>query len=221
MNNYSGKNIPKRGFRHKWICFLSLMIMSAPLACYSQEQNNTPFGVKEREDILIAYFSRSGNTRLVAEEIKRQTGGSLFEIIPAEPYPQDFNKTVERWHRERDADERPPITTGVGNMNSYQIIFVGYPIWSGDVPAVVRTFLEQYDLSGKTIIPFCTHGGSGFGRSLDTLKRLCPGAVITRGFEVYGTRARNCRDDVTKWLREIGLDKTETVAAIKERGIIE
>jgi flavodoxin len=205
MNNYSGKNIPKRDFRHKWICFLSLLIMFAPLACYSQEQNNTPFGTEEREDILIAYFSWSGNTSFVAEEIKRQTSGSLFEIIPAEPYPQDFDKTAERWHRERDADARPPITTGVENMDSYRIIFVGYPIWSGDVPAVVRTFLEQYNLSGKTIIPFCTHGGSAFGRSLDRLRRLCPRATITSGFEVYGTRARNCRDDVTQWLRGIRL----------------
>jgi flavodoxin len=201
----------------KWICFLSILIMLTPFSCYSQEQNNTPFGTRGRERILTVYFSWSGNTRILAKEIKRQTGCDLLEIIPAEPYPNDFNKTAERWHKERDADERPAITTVVENMNDYQTIFVGYPIWSGDVPAVVRTFLEQYDLSGKTIVPFCTHGGSAFGRSLDRLRRLCPGAKILNGLEVYGTRAGSCADEVTQWLRRIGLDRPETVSRETKR----
>jgi flavodoxin len=160
---------------------------------------------KDGNNILIAYFSWSGNTRALAKEIKKQTGGNLLEIIPAEPYPNDFNKTVERWHRERDADERPEITTIVDSMDNYQTVFVGYPIWSSDIPAVVRTFLEQYDLSGKTVIPFCTHGGSGFGKSTDRLKNLCTGAKIADGFEIYGTRVGVCADAITEWLSRIGL----------------
>jgi flavodoxin len=211
----------------KELCFLSLLIMTQVLAGCNNMSKAPPNSdspaiveVKGEEKILIAYFSWSGNTRTLAGEISRQTGGDLLEIIPAEPYPEDFDKTAERWHRERNADERPPIITVVENIDAYQTIFVGYPIWSSNLPAVVRTFLAQYDLSGKKVIPFCTHGGSGFGRSLDTLKRLCPGAVIARGFEVYGTRAAVAGEEISKWLREIGLDKTETVAAMKEGGII-
>jgi flavodoxin len=179
---------------------LSLTFFCMEACMEAQAQNQSGSG-----KILVAYFSWSGNTRILAEEITRQTGGDLFEIIPAEPYPNDFNKTAERWHKERDDDARPAITTIVENMDSYQTIFLGYPIWSSDVPAVVRTFLEQYDLSGKTVIPFCTHGGSAFGRSLDRLRRLCSGAKIIKGFEVYGTRTGTCADDVSKWLRGIGL----------------
>jgi flavodoxin len=212
----------------KGLCFLSLLIMTHLLAGCHNMSKASPNGdvpeiieIKGEEKILIAYFSWSGNTRIIAGEINRQTGGDLLEIIPAEPYPQDFDKTAERWHRERDADARPPITTIVEDIDAYQTIFVGYPIWSSNLPAVVRTFLDQYDLSGKTVIPFCTHGGSGFGRSLDTLKRLCPGAVVIRGFETYGTRAAEAGEEISKWLREIGLGKIETVAAIKQGGIIE
>jgi flavodoxin len=156
-----------------------------------------------KNEILIAYFSRSGNTRALATEIEKQTSGTLFEIIPIEAYPEDYGETVERWHRERDADERPEITSVVENMESYGVIFVGYPIWSNDVPAVVRTFLEQYDMTGKMVIPFCTHGGSGFGVSLDRLEELCPGAVIGDGFEIYGTSVVSCEAKVAEWLSGI------------------
>lgn len=159
--------------------------------------------VSEGQRILISYFSRSGNTEKVAQEIERQTGGTLFEIVPEEPYPDDYDETVERFRRERDEDARPEVAGTVEGMDSYDIVFVGFPIWGGDIPYVVRTFLEQYDLDGKTVVPFCTHGGSRFGSSLGTLEGLCPDSEILEGYEVSGSSAGNVEDEISDWLKEI------------------
>lgn len=155
--------------------------------------------------ILIAFFSRSGNTEQLAEQISKQTNGTLFEIIPEEPYPDDYDATVERFRKERDEDARPAIASSVEDMSSYDTIFVGFPIWGGDMPHVVRTFLEEYDLSGKTVVPFCTHGGSGFAASTATLASLCPDASVLDGFEISGSRVENCADGVSDWLNRIGI----------------
>lgn len=159
--------------------------------------------VSEGQRILVSYFSRSGNTERVAQEIERQTDGTLFEIVPEEPYPDDYDETVERFRRERDEDARPEVAGTVEDMDSYDIVFVGFPIWGGDIPYVVRTFLEQYDLDGKTVVPFCTHGGSRFGSSLGTLEGLCPDSEILEGYEVSGSSAGNVEDEVSDWLRVI------------------
>ena len=129
----------------------------------------------------------------------------MFEIIPEEPYPEDYNETVERFRRERDDDARPALASIVENMDDYDVVFVGYPIWGGDIPYAVRTFLEQYDFTGKTIVPFCTHGGSRFGSSLETLESLCPDAVIAEGYEVYGGSADNASEEIAHWLETLTL----------------
>ena len=159
----------------------------------------------QETSILIAYFSWSGNTELVANEIQSQTGGDLFEIVPEEPYPNDYEATGERWREEQAADARPAIAGTVAHMADYDTIFLGYPIWSSTLPSVNRTFLEQYDLSGKTIIPFCTHGGSRFGSSVGVIEELAPDAVVADGFEISGSRSGNCSEGVTDWLRELGM----------------
>lgn len=156
-------------------------------------------------NILIAYFSWSGNTRQVAQEIEKQTGGDLFELVLVEPYPEDYNETGERWHREHDEDARPELAVSVDNMEDYGIIFLGYPIWSSTLPSPNRTFLEQYDFSGKTIIPFCTHGGSRFGSSISVIEELAPGAVLKDGYETSGNSAGGCADEVAQWLQELGI----------------
>lgn len=159
----------------------------------------------QESNILVTYFSRSGNTEQVADSIVELTGGTLFEIVPEEPYPDDYDETVERFRRERDEDARPAVAGMVENIESYDVIFVGYPIWGGDIPYVVRTFLEQYDLSGKTIVPFCTHGGSRFGSSLSTLAELCPDSTISEGYEVSGSSAGSHLDEVSEWLDGLNL----------------
>lgn len=155
--------------------------------------------------ILVAYFSRSGNTRELANIIQQQTGGDLFEIVPQDPYPTDYNQTVERFRRERAENARPAIADEVDNMADYDVVFVGYPNWGSDMPHVVRTFLEQYDFSGKTVIPFCTNGGGGFGNSLETLKELCPDSDVLEGYQVNGRSVSSSSDAVAQWINGLGL----------------
>lgn len=169
-----------------------------------RQENDT---TAESPRMLIAYFSHSGNTEQVAQAIEAQTGADMFEIVPAVPYPEDFNATADRWHEERDSDARPEIVGRVENMEDYDIIFLGYPIWSSQLPAVNRTFLEQYDFSGKTIVPFCTHGGSAFGSSIQWIESLAPGATLLDGYEILGENAAGCADEVAAWLSELGLDQ--------------
>lgn len=172
----------------------------------SEETESNP--ETEGSNILIAYFSWSGNTEQVAEVIQTQTGGDVFEIIPTEPYPDDFDETADRWHEERDSNARPAINGQVENMEDYDVIFLGYPIWSSDLPAVNRTFLEQYDFTGKTIIPFCTHGGSSFGNSVNRIEELAPGAEILEGYETYGRNVDGCTGEVTEWISGLGLEQS-------------
>lgn len=169
-----------------------------------EQESSADVPETQEQQILIAYFSRSGNTQAVAEEIEAQTGGMLFEIIPEEPYPEDYDATVARFRREREEDARPALASFVEDMDSYSTIFIGYPIWGGDIPYVVRTFLEQYDLTGKTIVPFCTHGGSRFGSSLRTLETLCPNATILDGYETSGGAAESAANEIAGWLAKIG-----------------
>lgn len=188
-----------------------------PTSKPSQEVNTTPSKMESSETesevpdmtdtnkILVAYFSRTGNTRALAEEIAGQTGAEVFEIIPSEPYPDGYDATVERFRKEQAENARPAIASEVANTEQFTTVFIGFPNWGDDMPHIVYTFLEQYDLSGKTVVPFCTNGGGGFGNSLDGLKRTCPDSIVADGFECSGSRADRQRENVSKWLTEIGV----------------
>ncbi|HVN65744.1 MAG TPA: flavodoxin [Methanomicrobiales archaeon] len=154
---------------------------------------------------LTAYFSHSGNTRVIAHQIHENTGGDIFEIVPVDPYPREYDTVVEQARKELDKDEKPRLKTKVGNMGSYNVVFVGYPNWWGTIPRPVATFLSEYDFSGKTIAPFCTHEGSRLGRSVTDIKELCPQSTILEGLAVRGSDVRNAKDEVAGWLREIGM----------------
>lgn len=158
-------------------------------------------------ELLIAYFSRTGNTKELAEEISLQTGGELFEIVPTEPYPADYDETVERFRRERDENARPAIATSVEDISRYDVIFVGFPNWGDDMPHIVYTFLEQYDFTGKAIVPFCTNGGGGFGNSIAGLTSTCPNSKIAEGFECSGSRIQSESDNIAEWLGSLGLEE--------------
>ena len=163
--------------------------------------------IVEKKEFLIAYFSRTGNTKELAEEISSQTGGELFEIVPTEPYPADYDETVERFRRERDENARPTIANSVKDMAHYDVIFIGFPNWGDDMPHIVYTFLEQYDFTGKTIVPFCTNGGGGFGNSIEGLSRTCPNSKIFESFEcsVNGLQSEN--GNIAEWLGSLGLEE--------------
>ncbi|MBP2657489.1 MAG: hypothetical protein H6Q69_521 [Firmicutes bacterium] len=158
-----------------------------------------------RKKILIAYFSRTGNTRDIANQIHANIGGDLFEIATVDPYPADYNGTVDKAKREQENNYRPKLATDVKNMDSYDVVFVGYPNWWGTMPMAVFTFLEGYNFSGKTIVPFSTHEGSGLGRSVNDIRALCPQATIFDGLAIRGSDAKNAQNDVSAWLRKLGM----------------
>jgi flavodoxin len=113
--------------------------------------------------ILVAYFSHSGNTREIANQIHKSADGDIFEIQSVNPYPHDYDAVVEQAKQELKSGHKPALKTKMENIKSYDLGFIGYPIWWGTFPAPVKTFLSEYDFSGKTIVPFCTHEGSGLG----------------------------------------------------------
>ncbi|MGN1141430.1 MAG: flavodoxin [Oliverpabstia sp.] len=153
------------------------------------------------DDILIAYFSRTNTTERAANLIQQQVGGTLFEIHPAEPYPASYTATTERAQREISAGSLPALAGNLENFEDYEIIFIGYPIWWDTTPPVVNTFLNSHDFSGKTVIPFCTSGGSGISGSLSSINRYCKGGTILRGKDVTGDSI----DTVRSWLSGIGM----------------
>jgi flavodoxin len=158
-------------------------------------------------EILVAYFSHSGNTRVIAHQIHERVGGDIFEIVPVDPYPRDYDEVVEQARKELNEKYRPKLKTKVENMKSYNVVFVGHPNWWGTIPRPVASFLSEYDFSGKTIAPFCTHEGSGLGRSVTDIRELCPRSTILEGLTVRGSDVKNARNEVSGWLRELGLKK--------------
>ena len=156
---------------------------------------------------LSAYFSRSGNTRVIANQIYEIVGGDIFEIVSVDPYPADYDEAVKQARKELDREYRPRLKTKVGNMDSYNVVFVGYPNWWGTIPRPVAAFLSEYDFSGKTLVPFCTHEGSALGRSVVDIKGLCPQSAILEGLPVRGSDVNNARNKVSGWLRELGMKK--------------
>ena len=154
------------------------------------------------EKILVAYYSRTGeeygvgnitkgNTAIVAEIIAQKVGADIFEIKPVTPYPADYEECKKIASREKATKARPPFVGGVENFSQYTMIFCGYPIWFGDAPQIVYTFLESYDFGGKKIVPFCTHGGSGLSSTDQTISLTCPTAKILQGFAIRGSVAQN------------------------------
>jgi flavodoxin len=157
--------------------------------------------------ILVAYFSHSGNTREVADQIHKSVGGDIFEIQSVKPYPHDYDAVVQQARQELDSGYKPALKTKNENINSYDLVFIGYPIWWGTFPAPVGTFLAEYDLSGKTIAPFCTHEGSGLGRSATDISRLCPKSTVLEGVAIRGSVVKTAQNKVSEWLEKIKITK--------------
>lgn len=133
------------------------------------------------KNVLVAYYSRSGHTRTAAEAMHQLVGGTLYEIKPEQPYSSVYRECTDRARRERDMNARPTVIGKVADIDKYDIIFVGYPIWGGKAPMFIYTFLESYDLYGKKIIPFATSGGSGIDGSISDLKKSAAGATVQEG----------------------------------------
>lgn len=168
-------------------------------------------GVQQNTDssdggnVLIAYFSWGGNTAGIAEEIQRQTDADLFEITLVKPYSSDYNTVLDEAQRDQNEQARPELATHVENMEDYDVIILGYPNWWASIPMPIASFLEEYDFDGKTIIPFCSHGGGRFGQSLTAIAKLAPDAGMGEALSVHYSGGSSLSDDVSAWLEENGL----------------
>ncbi|MDD2972057.1 MAG: flavodoxin [Lachnospiraceae bacterium] len=158
--------------------------------------------------ILVAYFSASGVTAKVAKKLAEAVGADLFEIEPESPYTSaDLNWTDKKSRSSVEMNDpafRPAIAGKVDGMEQYEVVFVGFPIWWYVAPTIINTFLESYDFSGKTIIPFATSGGSGMGKTNERLAPSCPGASLLKGKMLNGSLSQAELETIQNWLEEIG-----------------
>lgn len=166
---------------------------------------------------LIAYYSRKGNNyvegnivnlpignaEVIAKEIQKLSGSDLFKINTVKSYPDDYIETTNVAQEEKRMNARPELTEKVAQMNDYDVIFIGYPNWWGTMPMAVFTFLESYDFTGKTIVPYCTHEGSGMGSSERDIKKLCPHAKVMPGLAIRGASVDKADKDIANWLKAL------------------
>ena len=157
-----------------------------------------------KNDILIAYYSWSGNTREIADLIARETRGRLFEIEPVQPYTTDYRAAVAQAKEEIQAGFRPELKA-VPEITSYSVVFLGTPIWWHTMAPPLATFIERLDLSGKTVVPFHTHGGGGVGSFEEDIAKMCPKSTITEGFGAYNSGGSETAARINAWLNELGL----------------
>ena len=179
------------------LLIISVMLLSGISA---QAQSGT-------KKMLVVYFSHSGNTKAVADRIQELTGADVFRIEVVTPYPGEYNALVDQAKKEIQAGHKPAIKGKVENMAAYDVVFVGSPDWWATIAPPVATFLSGYDFSGKKIMPFMTHEGSGMGRSVGDIKKLCPKATVSDGLPVRGSSAKGAGDEVKRWLQKNGLVK--------------
>lgn len=191
----------------------------------------TPGGSDDASRILIAYFtygenapladgvdasssasiqyradgSITGNTGIVADMIAEATGGQLFSILTAEQYPDSYNSTIDAGQAEKNNGTMPELSSHIENLEDYDTIFLGFPNWWYGMPMAIYSFLDEYDFSGKTIVPFVTSGGSGFSNAISEIESAEPGATVLEGLAIGGGSATSAQDNVADWLADLGL----------------
>ena len=157
-----------------------------------------------KNDILIAYYSWSGNTRKIAELIERETGGALFEIKPVQPYTADYQATVAQAKTEIQAGFRPELKA-MPEITSYKVVFLGTPIWWHTMAPPLASFIDRFDLHRKTVVPFHTHGGGGGGSFEKDIAQMCPSSTVKEGFGAYNSGGSEAIAQIGSWLHSIGL----------------
>ena len=166
---------------------------------------------------LIAYYSRAGenyfggayrripvgNTEKAAQMLADLTGGKLYKIRQAQPYSEDYQTCIAQAKADLQKKARPEVLNLPDDLDAYDEIYLGYPNYWGTMPMAVYTFLEHYDLTGKTIHPFCTHEGSGLFRTVQDIQKAAPGASVTKGLAIHGSSVDGAKDALAKWVREV------------------
>lgn len=171
----------------------------------AKEGEKTASTIKSKK-ALVVYYSYTGNTRTLAEQIRQSVAGDIFELQPAAPYSSDYDTVVNQGKKEVESGYKPPLKGKVDNLASYDVIFVGTPIWWYTIAPPVATFLAESDLAGKTIFPFCTHGGYGAGHSLDDIKKLAPKAQVLDELVLRGN-SKYDQQGIATWLSKVGFGK--------------
>lgn len=179
----------------------------------AMQEKDTPVVTRK---ILIVYLSRTNNTKAIAEIIKNNTGGDLVAIELEKPYPKDYKEIVAQVSKENETGYLPLLKTKIDSIEKYDIVFIGFPTWAMQLPPPIKSFLHQYSLGGKTIIPFNTNAGYGVGNSFQTVKELCKNSTISEGFEIKGgvekdgilfvmkgTKKADAEYEIKKWLQKI------------------
>lgn len=198
---------------------LTILVAALPIMSYAQNHSKE---MKDSKKILVAFFSRTGenyavgniekgNTHFIADMIAEETGGTLFHIEPVTSYPENYTECTEVAKKERENRARPAIKGDIA-VEDYDVVFIGYPNWWGDMPMAVYTFIEKHNWNGKTVVPFCTHEGSGLSGTERKLKDACKGATISEGLAIKGTTAQNSQPQALKivqtWLLKMSFDKS-------------
>jgi flavodoxin len=183
-----------------------LILLNVLIMITSCAQSQTPTSTKGKK-ILVVYFSHSGNTRAIAEQIKSSTGADIFEIQPVKDYPKDYKAVVDQAKKEINSNYKPELKTKVENIGQYDVIFIGSPNWCSTVAPPVNSFLSANDLSGKTVVPFMTHGGGGFGHTIVDLKKLCPNSTFLEGIAISDRSIKDSQNEILEWLQQIKVIK--------------
>ena len=171
-------------------------------------ENNTYLkkgAVMPERKVLIAYYSYSGNTKYIAEKIQKMTRGDLFEIKTVKTYPKNYNEVVEEAKKEKNSDYRPELQSKVKNINEYNIVFIGTPVWWYTMTPAVKSFITETDLKGKTIIPFCTHGGGGASSTFIDMAKLLPDSKVLKGIEIYERGNASTDKDINIWIENLDI----------------
>jgi len=196
---------------------LMVFFVLMPFYCSSQVNDTKP---DNPDKILIVYLSRTNNTKAIAGIIHETVGGKLVALELKNPYPEDYKTIVEQVAKENETGFLPPLKTKIDSIEKYDLVLVGFPTWGMQLPPPMKSFLNQYDLSGKTVAPFNTNAGYGVGSSFETVKKLCPKSKILEGFSITGgverdgiyfvmkgEKEKQARGEVKKWLKKIKLIK--------------
>jgi len=201
--------------KSKWTFTLLFTAFFGLVSCSSKSQNTIAKNVN-KENILIVYLSRTNNTKAIAEIIHQNVGGKLVALELEKPYPENYKATVQQVVDENASGYLPPLKTTIDSIEKYDIIFVGFPTWDMKMPPPMKSFLHQYNLRGKTVIPFNTNAGYGVGSGFETVKKLCPNSTILEGFStkggierdgiffvMKGDKEKQVEKEVQNWLKKI------------------
>lgn len=196
-----------------WLMILTFLSMTFPLRV---EHSSREKG--QDKQVLIVYLSRTKNTEAVAKIIHKKVGGDMVALELVSPYPENYQGIVAQVAEENETGFLPPLKTVIDNIGKYDMIFVGFPTWGMQLPPPMKSFLNDYDLSGKTVIPFNTNAGYGIGRSFRTVKELCPNSKVLEGystkggiekdgtlFVMEGDKKKQVQSEIQNWLENIGL----------------